>query len=105
MRPDVVWFGEMLPSDILNQAFRATETCDLFFSIGTSAVIHPAASLPTTALNRGGYVVEINVEPTVISGSINESIIGQAGEVLPQLIKEVWGNLILGYRLERIQWA
>ncbi|MBN2028958.1 NAD-dependent deacylase [bacterium] len=91
MRPDVVWFGEMLPSDILNQAFQAAEACDLFFSIGTSAVVHPAASLPITALNQGAFVIEINIEPTVISGKLHESIIGKSGEVLPQLLKDIWG--------------
>lgn len=91
MRPDVVWYGEMLPSDILNQAFQVTETCDVFLSAGTSAVVHPAASLPMTALNQGAFVIEINIEPTVISSSIHELIIGKSGEVLPQLIKEVWG--------------
>jgi len=91
MRPDVVWFGEMLPSDILNRAFQVTEACDVFFSIGTSAVVQPAASLPITALNQGAFVVEINVEPTVISRNVNESIIGKSGEVLTQIVKDVWG--------------
>ncbi len=97
MRPDVVWFGEMLPSDILNRAFQVTEACDLFFSIGTSALVHPAAALPITALNQGRFVVEINVERTVISEKVHESIIGKSGVVLPQLVKDVWGIEIDGY--------
>ncbi|HRV95922.1 MAG TPA: NAD-dependent deacylase, partial [Anaerolineae bacterium] len=50
LRPDVVWFGEALPTQALHRAFQAAETCDLFLSVGTSALVHPAASLPFTAL-------------------------------------------------------
>ncbi len=90
MRPDVVWFGEMLPADVVHQAFQVAEECDVFLSIGTSALVHPAASLPVTAMNQGAFVVEINIEPTAISGCINESILGRSGEVLPRLLKEAW---------------
>lgn len=90
MRPDVVWFGEILPQDVLSNAFKATRECNLFFSIGTSAVVQPAASLPIIAKEAGAYVVEINIEPTVISQIVDESIIGKFGDVLPKLLKEVW---------------
>lgn len=90
MRPDVVWFGEMLPQDIISSAFEVAGRCDLFFSIGTSAVVQPAASLPIVAKRAGAFVVEINVEPTVISGSVDESILGMSGTVLPKILKEAW---------------
>lgn len=90
MRPDVVWFGEMLPQDVLSSAFKVAEGCDLFFSIGTSAVVQPAASLPIVAKRAGAFVVEINVEPTVISESVDESILGMSGTVLPEILKEAW---------------
>ncbi|MFQ6032074.1 MAG: NAD-dependent deacetylase [Candidatus Zixiibacteriota bacterium] len=64
IRPDVVWFGEMLPQEALNYAFGVSSGCDLFFSVGTSAVVHPAASLPLIAKRGGAYVVEVNIEPT-----------------------------------------
>jgi len=91
MRPDVVWFGEMLPEDVLRRAFEAARECDLFFSIGTSAVVQPAASMPLVAKEAGAFVVEVNTEPTVISESVDESILGMSGEVLPKLLKEAWG--------------
>jgi len=94
MRPDVVWFGEMLPEDILDSAFRATRFCDVFFTIGTSAVVHPAASLPLVSRDYGAFVIEINSEKTVISDSVDLSIIGKSGEVLPVLIEEVWNEEI-----------
>ena len=87
MRPDVVWFGEMLPEAILSKAVRVSEDCEVFLSIGTSAVIQPAASLPLMAKRHGAFVIEINRERTVISGEMDEVILGEAGSVLPALLK------------------
>ena len=86
IRPDVVWFGEMLPEGIFEQAVDAASRCELFLSIGTSAVVYPAASLPLTARRNGAYVVEINMERTEISGTVNETLLGKAGEIVPQLV-------------------
>jgi NAD-dependent deacetylase len=86
IRPDVVWFGEMLPEGIFEKASEAAARCELFLSIGTSAVVYPAAGLPAAAKARGAYVVEINVERTDISHSVHESLLGKAGDVLPQLL-------------------
>lgn len=87
IRPDVVWFGEMLPQDAINYAFKVSSDCDIFFSVGTSAVVHPAASLPLIAQRSGAYVVEVNVEPTEISSVLEESLIGKAGEIMPLLVE------------------
>ncbi|MDZ7262420.1 MAG: NAD-dependent deacylase [candidate division KSB1 bacterium] len=89
IRPDVVWFGELLPAREVELAFEAAANCEVFFSIGTSALVQPAASLPVTAKQSGAYVVEINYEPTVISNIVDESILGKSGEVLPQLMEVV----------------
>jgi len=86
-RPDVVWFGEMLDPDVLNQAFDLSSQSDLFFVIGTSAVVQPAASLPLIAKKGGAYVVEINGDPTPITSLVDLSLIGRAGEILPQIWK------------------
>ena len=85
IRPDVVWFGEFLPQEILDTAFREAENADVYFSIGTSAVVYPAAMLPLQAKQFGAYVVEINLEPTSLSSLVDESIMGKSGEILPQL--------------------
>jgi NAD-dependent deacetylase len=87
IRPDVVWFGEMLPEGVFETAGDAANRCELFFSIGTSAVVYPAASLPLTARNNGAYVVEINMERTEISQHVHETLLGKAGEILPNLIR------------------
>jgi NAD-dependent deacetylase len=92
IRPDVVWFGESLPEKELTKSFKAAETADIFFSIGTSAVVQPAASLPIQAKRAGVYVVEINNEPTVITDYVDESILGESGEILPKLITHIIKN-------------
>lgn len=85
-RPDVVWFGEMLPPGIWEQAVAAASRAQVFLTIGTSAVVYPAASLPLEAKANGAYVVEINFEPTPLSTIVHETIRGKSGEILPQLI-------------------
>ncbi|HEY5776449.1 MAG TPA: NAD-dependent deacylase, partial [Xanthomonadales bacterium] len=66
-RPAVVWFGETLPEGAMNRATAAALECDVFFSIGTSTLVQPAANLPFIALNAGATVIEINPEPTPLS--------------------------------------
>ena len=86
IRPDVVWFGEMLPEGAMMAAAEAAENCDLFFSIGTSALVYPAASLPEIAKNHGAYLVEINPNPTATSIYADELIEEKSGVALPELV-------------------
>jgi len=86
LRPDVVWFGEALPYEAVAAATAAAETCDLFLSIGTSSVVYPAASFIQQAARRGAVTVEVNLEPTPISGMVDISIRGRAGDVLPEAL-------------------
>ena len=88
-RPGVVWFGESLPAAALQAAFAAAENCELFFSIGTSAVVYPAAALPQIAKERGAYVVEINTEPTPLTPRADEFLRGSAGEILPGIVNSL----------------
>ena len=87
LRPDVVWFGEQLPAGAMKKADTATRSADVFLSIGTSAVVFPAAGLPLTAREHGAYVAEVNVEPSAIADSVDEVVLGQAGAVLPALAR------------------
>lgn len=87
IRPDVVWFGEMLPEETIRLAFQRTEEAQVFFTVGTSAIVHPAASLPLTARHSGAILVEINLEPTPVTELADYSFTGQSGEVLPKLIE------------------
>lgn len=92
LRPDVVWFGEMLPIDVLNVAQAATAQCQVFFSIGTSSLVYPAADLPFMALRNGATVVEINTQGTPLSNQAHHVITGPAGEILPLLVAKTWGS-------------
>jgi NAD-dependent deacetylase len=89
LRPDVVWFGESLPSEALIAASQAVNSCQVFFSIGTSSLIEPAASLPLIALNSSAILVEINPLDTPLTKWVNFSLPYPAGEILPKLIAAI----------------
>jgi len=90
LRPDVIWFGESLPAQALAQAEAAARGCQMLFSIGTSAAVFPAAQLPLTALQAGAMVVEVNKDPTPLTGIATFSLLGLAGEILSRLLEETW---------------
>jgi NAD-dependent deacetylase len=83
-RPGVVWFGEMLSQDDLSAAFRACN-CDVFMTVGTSAVVHPAAGLVQYARAAGAFTVEINPDATAASGDVHLALRGGAEDLLPRL--------------------
>jgi NAD-dependent deacetylase len=85
LRPDVVWFGEQLPYGVLDAASQAASNSDVMFVIGTSAVVYPAAALPVLTKNKGGLVIEINIEKTELSSYADFSLFGRAGELMPVL--------------------
>lgn len=89
IRPDVVWFGEMLPKEIISSAFQAAEQAEVFFSVGTSAVVQPAASLPLMASHNGAFVVEVNIEPTELTRRADLFLQGKSGEVLPRIVEKL----------------
>ncbi|HNY90617.1 MAG TPA: NAD-dependent deacylase [bacterium] len=88
LRPDIIWFEDMLDDKVVAGATRAILACDLLISIGTSAVVWPAAGYPELARQNGAFCVEINPEPTEISGLYQQVIRGKAGEVLPELFEK-----------------
>lgn len=89
IRPDVVWFGEMLPANAMMMAERYAQQANVFFSIGTSALVYPAAGLPLLARESGAYVVEINPEQTPITRHMHESIRATSGTVMPMIVREL----------------
>jgi len=92
LRPNVIWFGEMLPEIELERAFRDSSSCDVFMSVGTSSVVQPAASFIELAKQAGAYTIEVNLEPTPISEIVDVSVFGKAGEVLPALLNSMKGS-------------
>ena len=83
LRPDVVLFGEMLPTGAFELAAERAAECELCVVVGTSAIVYPAASLPEIARDAGSYVCEVNPERTLLSGFCDEVLTGKAGEILP----------------------
>jgi NAD-dependent deacetylase len=90
LRPDVVWFGESLPAQALFAAAAAARDCDVFFAIGTSALVHPAAALPLEALDRGATLIEINPAETPLTRAATYALRGAAGRLLPALVAAAW---------------
>ncbi len=89
LRPDVVWFGEMLPPAALESASDASRKSDVFLSVGTSSLVYPAAKLPYEALENGATLVEINPDETPLASYADHALRGPAGDVLPRLIREL----------------
>jgi NAD-dependent deacetylase len=85
-RPGVVWFGEPLPEGMMKEAEHAVACAELVLSIGTSALVHPAAGLIAYAKQSGAKVIEINTEDTPYSAMVDCALRGPAGEVLPRLL-------------------
>jgi NAD-dependent deacetylase len=88
LRPGVVWFGEGLPRGVWEAAERAVECCQVMLVVGTSAVVYPAAGLVPLAKSAGAKVIEVNLDETPFSASLDRSFRGRAGEILPLLAGE-----------------
>jgi len=84
-RPGVVWFGEMLPEQAINHAILTAQRCDVCFSIGTSTLVQPAASLPFVALEAGAVVIEINPTPTALSDQAQFGLQATAAVALTEI--------------------
>ncbi len=89
LRPGVVWFGEAIPPDALEQSQAAASASDVFLSIGTSSQVYPAAGLATLARRAGAQVVEINPAPTGLDGAADFTLAGPSGTLLPGLLDAV----------------
>lgn len=87
IRPDVVWFGEMLPAEVLQAGENVARNADVYLSVGTSAEVYPAAGLPLLARDAGAFVMEINPRKTALTPYASASIRGTSATVLPELVK------------------
>ncbi len=87
LKPNTVLFGESLPADALETAWREAGACRVMLVIGTSAVVQPAASLPSVAKAQGAAVVEVNLERAF--SNADHFLEGEAGTVLPEIVSEV----------------
>lgn len=85
LRPDVVWFGEAIPPAALEAAFAAAAKAEVYLSVGTSAVVYPAAGLAEVAAAAGATIVEINPTPTPLSASADQVLNGPSAAWLPAI--------------------
>jgi NAD-dependent deacetylase len=85
LRPDVVWFHEMLPEAVWRAAAAALAECDCLLVVGTSAVVYPAAGLIDAAMDAGKVVIEVNPDPAAAGDVIR--LRGPSGVILPQLVQ------------------
>ena len=92
IRPGVVWFGEMLPETEWDAANDAASRCDAFLCVGTSSLVQPAGSLTTMAVRRRAVTIQVNPNPTSLDGLVTLNLPGPAGQVLPDLVKTIWGG-------------
>jgi len=84
LRPHIVWFGEM-PLE-MDRIEAALARCDLFVSIGTSGAVWPAAGFVRLARRAGAHTVELNLEPSQVTGLFDEVRHGPATKVVPEFL-------------------
>jgi NAD-dependent deacetylase len=89
LRPGVVWFGEAIPEQALNESCAAAADCDVFLSVGTSSLVYPAAGLADLAKQNGAKLAEINPNPTMNAARFDFSLAGNSGEILPELLNSL----------------
>jgi NAD-dependent deacetylase len=93
LKPDFIFFGEMIPAEAAEQSERAARECDLMLVVGTTGEVFPASMLPRLAAERGARIVEVNPEPSTYTGDITEIFIAEkAATALPALTARV-GNI------------
>lgn len=86
LRPDVVWFGEMLPERELAQASEAAARADVVLVIGTQGSVYPAAGLVTLAHRSGARIVVLDPGETAFDGVAAIKLTGKAGELVPHVL-------------------
>jgi len=92
VKSDTVMFGEPIPPTALRRSGDETDQADLFMTIGTSALVYPAAQYPIEALQRGLPLIEINPEPTQLTDLATVAIPGPSGQVLPAIVELIRAN-------------
>jgi NAD-dependent deacetylase len=90
LRPDAVFFGEMIPPDALWRSRQIASDCDVMLVVGTSAIVYPAALMPVIAKQSGAKVIEINPERTPLTDEISDYLImGKAGDIMARIVVEL----------------
>jgi NAD-dependent deacetylase len=91
LKTDTVMFGESLDPRVLGEAASAARACTVFFAVGTSLQVYPAAGLVDLAAGRGARLVIVNAEPTPYDAVADEVVREPISEALPRLLGELAG--------------
>jgi len=90
LRPECVFFGEMISPDLLLRSRQISSRCDIMLVVGTSAVVQPAAWMPVIARDAGAKVIEINPEITPLTQAVSDYFIqGKAGEIVRKIVDQI----------------
>jgi NAD-dependent deacetylase len=89
LKPDVVFFGEMLPAGAVERAFELARRARLLLVVGSSLEVHPIAALPEETLQAGGQLAIVNKGPTPYDGRVDLKLEGNAGEILGVVVDEL----------------
>jgi NAD-dependent deacetylase len=89
LKPDVVFFGELLPADAIERATELARRARLLLVVGSALEVHPVAGLPLETLAAGGELAIVNRGPTALDNEASIRIDGAAGELLPQVVAAV----------------
>lgn len=90
LKPDVVFFGEAIPTEAMTRSYQLASSCQALLIIGTSAVVSPFNVLPRQAKQIGAAIIEINLERTVLTDHISDILLqGKATEMVSRLVSAV----------------
>ncbi len=89
LKPATISFGQSMPEEETQEAYRRSSLSDLFIVIGSSLVVQPAASMPLVAKQGGAKLVIINRDPTPYDDRADLVIHGQAGPTMGKILKKV----------------
>ena len=91
LKPDVVFFGELLPEEAIDRAFALAREAALLLVVGSALEVYPVAGLPLETLDAGGDVAIVNRGPTAFDARATLKVDGSAGEVLAEVAATVLG--------------
>jgi len=93
LKPDFVFFGEAIPADVYKASIEEIKKCDLVICVGTTGTVQPAASLPLLAKRNSAKIIEINIHPSELTGSVTDLFIqGKAGEIMAGIRQSIEGT-------------
>ncbi len=91
LKPDFVFFGEPIPGDASEAAFKEASVADAFLLVGTTGEVMPANMIPRLAKQNGATIIEINTDPSSYTSDVTDIFLqGRAGEILPALTEAIF---------------